>query len=50
LVILFLIFRLLNDSQEEMIGAQNALKEFVGYADTTYAKKVDEFYVGFEGR
>jgi len=41
--------KLLNDSQEEMIGAQNALKEFVGYADTTYAKKVEEFYIGFEG-
>ena len=42
--------RILNDSQEEMIGAQNALKEFVGYADTSYAKKFEEFYIGFEGR
>ena len=33
-----------------MIGAQNALKEFVGYADTSYAKKFEEFYIGFEGR
>jgi len=41
--------KLLNESQEELIGAQNALKEFVGYADATFAKKIDEFYVGFEG-
>ena len=33
-----------------MVGAQNALKEFVGYADTSYAKKFEEFYIGFEGR
>jgi len=41
--------KILSDSQEEMIGAQNALKEFVGYADTSYAKKFEEFYIGFEG-
>ena len=32
------------------MGFQYALKEFVGAADTTYAKKYEEFHVGFEGR
>lgn len=39
----------LNEAFEELIGFQNALKEFVGSADTTYAKKHEEFYIGFEG-
>lgn len=29
---------------------QNALKEFVSSADTSYAKKFEEFFVGFDGR
>ena len=46
----FHINRLLSEAFEELIGFQNALKEFVGSADTSYAKKYEEFYVGFEGR
>ncbi|XP_065652017.1 DNA replication licensing factor MCM3 isoform X2 [Hydra vulgaris] len=40
---------LLNEAFEELIGFQNALKEFVSSTDTTYAKKFEEFFVGFEG-
>jgi len=41
--------RLLNEAFEELIAFHNALKEFVGSADSVYAKKYDEFFVGFEG-
>lgn len=40
---------MLNEAFEEIIGFQNALKEFVGSADTAHAKKHEEFYIGFEG-
>lgn len=49
-LIILISFSLLNEAHEELIGFQNALKEFVGYTDATYAKKFEEFYVGFEGR
>jgi len=41
--------RLLSDAFEEMIAFHNALKEFVASADSVYAKKHEEFFVGFEG-
>jgi len=41
--------KLLSESFEELIAFQNALKEYVGTADTMYAKKHDEFFIGFEG-
>ena len=40
----------MNEAHEELLAFQNALKEFVGYTDATYAKKYEEFYIGFEGR
>ena len=40
----------MSESFEELIAFQNALKEYVGTADTMYAKKHDEFFIGFEGR
>ncbi|XP_073251050.1 DNA replication licensing factor MCM3-like isoform X1 [Porites lutea] len=40
---------LLNNSFEELIAFQNALKEFVSSADTAYGKKHEEFFVGFDG-
>ena len=50
LYILNIYYSMLTEANEEVIGFQNALKEFVGSADTTYAKKHEEFYIGFEGR
>lgn len=47
---IWFLCRLLQEAFEELIGFQYALKEFVGAADTTYAKKYEEFHVGFEGR
>ncbi|XP_072028727.1 zygotic DNA replication licensing factor mcm3-like [Amphiura filiformis] len=41
--------RLLNESHEEVVAFQRALKEIVSAADTTYGKQVEEFFVGFEG-
>lgn len=41
--------RLLSESNEELIAFHNALKEFVASADSVYAKKYEEFFVGFEG-
>lgn len=41
--------KLLSESFEELQAFQNALKEFVSSADTSYAKKFEEFFVGFEG-
>ncbi|XP_074607666.1 zygotic DNA replication licensing factor mcm3-like isoform X1 [Acropora palmata] len=40
---------ILNNSFEELIAFQNALKEFVSSADTSYGKKYEEFFVGFNG-
>lgn len=40
---------ILNNSFEELIAFQNALKEFVSSADTVYGKKHEEFFVGFDG-
>lgn len=40
---------ILNNSFEELIAFQNALKEFVSSADTAYGKKHEEFFVGFDG-
>ncbi|EDO34425.1 predicted protein [Nematostella vectensis] len=41
--------KLVNNSFEELIAFQNALKEFVSTANTEYGKKHEEFFVGFEG-
>lgn len=43
------IFRLLNDTLNEQLAFQRAIKEFVGGIDTSYAKENEEFHVGFEG-
>jgi DNA replication licensing factor MCM3 len=40
----------LNDSFEELVAFQKALKEFVASADPVYSKQHEEFFVGFEGR
>ncbi|KAL3891553.1 hypothetical protein ACJMK2_003812 [Sinanodonta woodiana] len=40
---------LLNDSFEEMVAFQRALKEFVASANPVYSKQYEEFFVGFEG-
>ena len=42
--------RLMNNSFEELIAFQKALKEFVGSADPVYSKQHDEFFIGLEGR
>lgn len=43
-------YRLINESFEECVAFQRALKEFVASADPTYSKQHEEFFVGFEGR
>lgn len=40
---------LLAKSFEEVSAFQRALKEFVGSIDATYAKEMEDFFVGFEG-
>lgn len=40
---------MLNESFEECVAFQRALKEFVASADPTYSKEHEEFFVGFEG-
>lgn len=40
---------ILNNSFEELIAFQNALKEFVSSADTAYGRKNEEFFIGFDG-
>lgn len=40
---------LINESFEECVAFQRALKEFVASADPTYSKQHEEFFVGFEG-
>ncbi|KAH9405242.1 MCM DNA helicase complex subunit [Tyrophagus putrescentiae] len=40
---------LLNNSIEELVLFQNALKEFVASRDPAFANKYDEFLIGFEG-
>ncbi|XP_076083173.1 zygotic DNA replication licensing factor mcm3-like [Mytilus galloprovincialis] len=40
---------LVNESFEECVAFQRALKEFVASADPTYSKQYEEFFVGFEG-
>ncbi|XP_021374912.1 zygotic DNA replication licensing factor mcm3-like isoform X1 [Mizuhopecten yessoensis] len=40
---------LLNESFEELVAFQRALKEFVASADPIYSKQNEEFFVGFEG-
>ncbi|XP_006211601.2 DNA replication licensing factor MCM3 isoform X1 [Vicugna pacos] len=41
--------RLLNNSFEELVAFQRALKDFVASIDATYAKQYEEFYIGLEG-
>lgn len=41
---------MLNDSFEELVAFQRALKEIVASADTLYSKQHEEFFVGLEGR
>jgi hypothetical protein len=43
-------YRLVNESFEECVAFQRALKEFVASADPTYSKQHEEFFVGFDGR
>ena len=45
-----LVLRLLNNSFEEMVAFQKALRELVTSADSVYAKQHEEFFVGLEGR
>ncbi|XP_071097249.1 zygotic DNA replication licensing factor mcm3-like [Haliotis cracherodii] len=40
---------LLDDSFEEMIAFQNALKELVASADPVYSKQYEAFFIGLEG-
>ncbi|XP_041360828.1 zygotic DNA replication licensing factor mcm3-like [Gigantopelta aegis] len=40
---------LLNDSFEELVALQRALKELVASADPVYCKQHEDFFVGFEG-
>jgi len=42
--------RLVNNSFEELLAFQRALKEFVGSADPVYSKQYEEFFIGLEGR
>ena len=44
-----MFFRLIQNSFEEIVAFQSALKEFVGAADPVYSKQHEEFFVGFEG-
>lgn len=46
----FILYRLLNESQLEILAFQRALKECVLSVDDAYGKSFEEFYVGFEGR
>lgn len=41
--------QLLNESFEELICFQRALKDLVSTADPTYSKKHEEFFIGFQG-
>lgn len=41
--------KMLVEAFDELVGFHNALKEFVASADSVYAKKHEEFFVGFEG-
>ncbi|XP_063079666.1 DNA replication licensing factor MCM3 [Engraulis encrasicolus] len=41
--------RLLNNSFEELLAFQRALKDLVSSVDATYAKQHEEFFVGLEG-
>ncbi|XP_071941700.1 DNA replication licensing factor MCM3-like isoform X2 [Antedon mediterranea] len=41
--------RILEESHEEIIAFQRALKELVASADTAYSKQHEEFFVGLEG-
>ena len=42
--------RVMFDPECKLFSLQNALKEFVSSADTSYGKKYEEFFVGFDGR
>ena len=41
---------LVNDSFEELVSLQRALKEFIASSDPIYSKQHEDFFVGFEGR
>ncbi|XP_067901738.1 zygotic DNA replication licensing factor mcm3-like [Heterodontus francisci] len=41
--------QLLNNSFEELLAFQRALKDFVASIDATYAKQFEDFYIGLEG-
>uniref|UniRef100_A0A3B3QGR5 DNA replication licensing factor MCM3 n=1 Tax=Paramormyrops kingsleyae TaxID=1676925 RepID=A0A3B3QGR5_9TELE len=41
--------RLMNNSFEELLAFQRALKDLVASVDATYAKQYEEFFVGLEG-
>src|SRR5699024_2117503 len=40
---------LLNNSIEELVLFQNALKEYIRHQNPDFANKFDEFLIGFEG-
>ncbi|KAI8776701.1 zygotic DNA replication licensing factor mcm3 [Biomphalaria glabrata] len=42
-------FQLLNESFEELICFQRALKDLISSADPLYGKQHEEFFIGFEG-
>lgn len=41
---------MLNESFEELICFQRALKDLISAADPLYSKQHEEFFIGFEGR
>jgi len=41
---------LLDESFQELISLQRALKEFVASADPVYSKQHEDFFIGFVGR
>lgn len=41
--------KLLSNAFEEQVAFQNALKQYVSNIDPEYAKKREEFFIGFEG-
>lgn len=44
------ICRLLDESFEEVIAIQRALRELAASADPLYSKQHEDFFIGFEGR
>lgn len=46
---LILYYSLLNNSFEEQLAFQNALKQYISSIDIEYAKSNKDFFVAFEG-